>query len=378
MGQLSRYKFNIHAIIILVIFTLLLTSCASKDPVKPKISAKNEKSNTSVMSGENSWKLPIKIPSGEFYKVAGWASNEQFVYITNQGQTSNVYLYQLSTGKSELIYQSDSPIVTAQISPSQKYILVQSSPTSYEGIVTIIDLKGKVKRQETIACYELAFEWNPYNENEIIVEKFNEDWTFALYLLKINSEPMIQLDLPQPFTKWLADSRLAYLKWDENNPKLFAPLAVKDLNTGEEKTLFTEVMQISTFKNLLMTITVEKKDQSEAVYSFYNKELEKVYMFSIPQLSKYSDWLVPFYDYSEKKGQFITLEPKTSGEADTYMDGFNLVSYKLQPANKKTILEGLKNEPLSFSPSGEFLLYGNSFEKIISVNTKKIYALTKE
>ena len=37
---------------------------------------------------------------------------------------------------------------------------------------------------------------------------------------------------------------------------------------------------------------------------------------------------------------------------------------------KKTIMEGLENEPLSCSPSGDVCLYGYYFEKIIDLESK--------
>jgi hypothetical protein len=41
-------------------------------------------------------------------------------------------------------------------------------------------------------------------------------------------------------------------------------------------------------------------------------------------------------------------------------------------------MDGLENVPINVSPTGEALLYGNRFEKIIDLGTKKIYELIKE
>ncbi|MFL6562619.1 MAG: hypothetical protein ACJ8MO_41790, partial [Bacillus sp. (in: firmicutes)] len=102
----------------------------------------NDKPISPVSKQGENWKLPISIPEGEFSKLVGWLSRTQVLYITNLEQTSSVYRYDLITGKSEFIYKSDYPIVNAQISPSKKSILIHSSPSSYKGMVTIIDTKG--------------------------------------------------------------------------------------------------------------------------------------------------------------------------------------------------------------------------------------------
>jgi hypothetical protein len=129
---------------------------------------------------------------------------------------------------------------------------------------------------------------------------------------------------------------------------------------------------------LLVTVSVNEQDQSMANYSFFDKEMKKLFTFSIPQLTNYSDWLVPFYDYNEQKGQFFTFSPVTSGEADSYTEGFQLLAYNPKNGSSSLIMDGLENEPIHLSPTGDALLYGNQFEKIIDIKAKKIYELIKE
>ncbi|WP_066064255.1 hypothetical protein [Neobacillus soli] len=344
------------------------------------IPAKNEKPKAPVTVLGAEWNLPISIPEGEFYKLSGWLSETEIVYITNLEQTSSVYQYNLLSGQSKFIYKSDNPIVNVQISPSKKYLLIHSSPSSNEGLVTIIDIKGSELLQESFASYELVFEWNPYNESEILVTKFAEDWTFQVVLVDMKDLKISERSLTQPFIKWMNKKDIAFLNWDKNNPALVAPLIVKELENGNERTVFPSVVQFSAFRDLLMTVSVNDKDQSMAAYSFFDKGNKKVFSFSIPQLTRFSDWLVPFYDYNKHKGQFITFRPVKSGDADSYSEGFQLVTYNLKKEGSlpELVMEGLENAPVQFSPSGEALLYGNRFDKIIDIKTKKIYELIKE
>ena len=379
IDKLSRQKSNdpIFLILRLFILVLILSACAEKEQLNQKVTPKNEKPKTHAALGDE-WKLPISIPAGEFYKLVGWLSDTQVLYITNLEQTSSVFRYDLLTGKSEFIYKSEHPIVNVEISPSKKRLLIHSSPSSYEGEVTIIDTKGKEQLKKSFASYELAFEWNPYKESKILVTKFDEDWTFQVFLLDLKRANITELNLPQPFIKWTNASEVALITWDENSPSLSAPLIEKNLDNGREKTLYPSVINFSASRNLLMTVAVNEKDQSVASYSFFDKEMKRLFTFSIPQLTNYSDWLVPYNDYNEKKGQFITFSPLTSGEADSYIDGFQLLAYNPKNGGRNLIYEGLENEPIAISPSGNALLYGNQFEKIIDIDSKKIYELIKE
>ena len=324
------------------------------------------------------WKLPIEIPEGEFYKIGGWLTDQEILYITNYEQSSSVYVYHLLTGISELLYKSDAPIVNVQISPSKELILIQSSPSTYEGQVTIVTTDGSEILKKSIPSYELEFEWNQFNESEILISSFNEDWTFQMLLLDIEQNKTTELSIPQPFIKWLNQDKVAFLHWDEATPALFAPLMSKHLGTDNEEAIFDDVLQFSTYRDILMTVTVNDEEKLQAAYTFYKKEKEEVFTFSIPHLTMFSGWLVPFYDFNESKGKFITLKPLKSAEADAYSGGFDLVSYDINKNKSDIILKALKNEPLLLSPLGEAALYGNRFDQIIDLHTKEIYKLVKK
>lgn len=383
VSQLSREKRDRSAgcMFIVAFCFFFLTACSFQQGNKLQSSTDHgtqaKKSTSAGPITTSAWKLPLVVSNGEFAKGCGWLSNDQVVYVTNQEQMSSVYSYNLQTGKSKQLFKSDHPIVTVQISPAKKYLLIHSSPSTYEGTVTIIDLKGKVIWSHSLPSYELSFEWNPYNDSEIAISKFNEDWSFEVFLVNINGHSNTKLSLPQPFVKWMDKDHLAYINWDNDNPALFAPLVIKSLAGDPDQTIVSKVYQFSAFKHKLMTITIDEKDQSKAVYTFFDQNQQQLSQFSMPQLSKFSDWLVPNYDYIEQKGLFLTFRPLKSGEVDSYKDGFQLISHRLKGNKTTVIFPNLDNEPLNCSPSGNLCLYGTRFEKLIDVHSKKIIKWVK-
>jgi hypothetical protein len=357
---------------------MILTACTNKQNTKPKPPEEKEKQDEPLPEEKIEYVLPITPPEGAFYKVAGWLSEQQLLYITNQEQTSSVYQYELYTGKSELLYKTDQPIVTVQISESKKYILVQTSPSSYEGMITIIDQNGTELLKQSLASVELTFEWNPYNESEILIAAFNEDWTFRMYLFDIVNKRAEEFSLPQPFIKWISQNQIAFLQWEEVSFSLYAPLMSINLDDMTDKLILPEVYQFSTFHDLLMTITVDKEDPSQSVYTFFDHDNVPIFSFTMPLLSVFSGWLVPSYDYNQKEGRFITFQPLSSGDADAYSEGFQLISYDIKKGSSEVIMEGLKNAPVVFSPSANALLYGNRLENVIDLEKKEINELVKE
>ncbi|SDM18535.1 hypothetical protein [Bacillus sp. OK048] len=377
--QLSKVVKIIFQISFWLIFASIFSACTHQQDAKPTPSEDVEKQNDPhAAQPEKAWKLPIEIPEGEFYKIGGWLTDQEILYITNYEQSSSLYVYHLLTGSSELLYKSGAPIVSVQISPSKELILIQSSPSTYEGQVTIVTPDGSEIIKKSIPSYELEFEWNQFNESEILISSFNEDWSFQMLLLDIEKNKLAELSIPQPFIKWLGKEEVAFLHWDEASPSLFAPLMSKHLGTDKEETILDDVLQFSTYRNILMTVTVNDEEKLQAAYSFYKKDKKEVFTFSVPHLTMFSGWLVPFYDFNESKGKFITLKPLKSAEADAYSGGFDLVSYDINKDKSDVILKALKNEPLLLSPAGEAALYGNRFDQIIDLHTKEIYKLVKK
>lgn len=364
---------------VLVISVFLITACSLRSSSNHQSPLKNKgRPHVKATNTLSRWKLPISIPQGKFFKVGGLLSDDELVYITNSEHISTLYSYHLSSGKSTPLFKSEYPIGFVQISPTKKNILIQSAPSSYEGQITIIDLNGKELYSQTFPSYELAFEWNPYQDSQILVSSFQENWTFQVFLVDFERKLTKELSLPQPFFKWIDKERFIYLNWDNTQEKLFAPLMTGSLGDASEHALFPNVYQFSAFKNMIMTITVNSKEQSKAIYSFYDQKLNLTYEFSMPQLTKFSDWLVPFYDYNEPNQQFITLKPLKSTEADTYTEGFQLAAYNLKKHTSDILLNGLDNEPIALSPSGKECLYGTRFEKMIDLRTKRIMNIVKE
>lgn len=369
-----------QALILFIVSVFLLNACSNQQNHQSSLKMKTHQQNSSNPTAKEKahWKLPISIPDGEFFKIGGWLSQDKLLYITNKQQTSNLYCYDLVTGKNRLLYKSSYPIGAVQISPEKNSILIQASPSSYEGKITIINLKGVEKYSQLFPSHELATEWNPYKESELLVSKFNEDWTFQVSLVNFEQKITKELSVPQPFLKWVNANKIAYLNWDTNSQSLFAPLVAHSLTTGKDQSLFPKIYQFSTFTNMYLTITINENEKTEAIYSFYDQKLQQIYSFKIPQLTKYSDWLVPYYDYIVKNKLFFTFKPLKSTSEDSYSQGFQLVSYNLKNGKSSILLNGMNNEPILISPNGEACLYGNRFEKLIDLNTKKITELVKE
>lgn len=324
----------------------------------------------------NEVQAPIPIQSGQFNSINGWLNHETIIYMTNVELGTNIYTYNIFTGENQLLLESEAPISSVMASPSGDYVLIHSAPNTYEGIITIVDTNGIEIVNKRISAFEFHFEWNPYDEDKILISSFTEGWDYSIYLLSIKNSILDEIENKEPFVNWFAKDEIIYLNWSQNDLSLFAPLVKRNINEPNEKFLLNEIYYIKTMKDLLMTITVNTENSHEAKYNFFSKGLERVASISVPHLTRYSDWLVPYFDFDQKR--FISLQPLFSTDADTYTNGFQLISFDIVNGDKKVIIDNMNNEPLSCAPSGEYCLYGFYFEKLINLETKTIIPLVND
>ncbi|UAC47241.1 hypothetical protein K6959_10940 [Bacillus aquiflavi] len=320
----------------------------------------------------------LKIQEGQFYKIVGWLNDDTILYLTNLSNGTNVYTYNIFLGKSELLYNSKAPIAYTEISPWKNNILIHSAPSEYLAIVTVIDQTGKLLASEQLESAELSFAWSSFNENKILISTFNEDWSFKMSLWEINKQKLSAVSLTEPFVQWITDKEVGYLKWDHETPALTAPFVRKNIKTDEEKLVPSEAIHFHSFGDYLLAISVNHSETDKAEYIIFDKKLKKLLSFKIPHLSRYSDWLIPYYDIDEKEQKFYTFRPKYSKEEENYRDDFLLVAYDLITGKEETVIEGLNNEPISVSPDGEYILYGYQFEKLINLKTQEVITIIEK
>ena len=319
--------------------------------------------------------VPIDIGElEEFEKSSGWLSDSEILYISNKGEsTSLLYSYNLGTGKKTLLYRSDQPIITALPSPEREKVLIHSA-VSEEGHLTIIDLSGEELYSTSIQSYDITFEWNQFDENLLVISAFTAEWDFNSYLLDLRNNNLKELELPEPFVRWISKDVLVYQEWDEEGMALAAPLNSLALEENKTETLIEDVYQFDSSGEYFMTVQVDE-DENQGSYTFFKNAGQPLASFSAPLLTSFSGWVVPFYDLMENGKEFIYLRANSQGDADLYEGGYNLMRFHLESQKDEVVFSGLANEPLSCSPSGEMCLYGFQLEKVLNIGTNEIFDL---
>ncbi|MFJ7746171.1 hypothetical protein [Peribacillus sp. NPDC097295] len=367
--------FKIVSIVLLCISTTLLISACepSNDLSKPMADTEKEHSQSNQKTSLST----LEIPASEKDKIEaiyGWLDSNTILYAEKKDGTDSRQLmeWNLETNASTIFYQPASDFTEVSISPSGKHVMISSFTSSGKASITILDRTGNPQYSLVIPAYELAFDWNAYQEGMLFVTSFYEDWTYSSYVINAEEQTVQSLDFPQPFAQWDSENGLMFLDWNRNEPALTAPLERKALNDKAEENLMLDVIHFKKVKTTLMTIQVETEKHDRGTYAFYDDTNKSIQSFSVPLLKSFSDWVIPAYDLLEKDKELVTFVPVESKDADQYENKFTLTKMNWETGAQEELMKDMENEPLSCSLDGSLCLYGNQFEKIIDMKTHQI------
>ncbi|WP_160118443.1 hypothetical protein [Bacillus sp. V59.32b] len=356
---------------ILAVISLFLLISACQPQAKPVTDDHNEEvpSRHKLLNEEND----------KFEAALGWLDSETILYSVKQdeNQPPQLKVFNRKTGKQEIFYQPEAAIVNVSISPSRNYVLVHTSSSPHKANIDILKQDGTKEYSVAIPSDELDFSWNPYEDGILFLTSFSEDWSFTSYVLDTKKKAIAPLDFPQPFAQWAGKEELLYVDWKKEDPDLRAPLISLNIKNQKKETVMLDVVHFQKIKNGLMAIQVESEKPDQAEYKFYNGKKEQVSSFSVPHVNTFSDSMIPFYSFDDKKNTFYTFTPESAFTGDPYQGTFKLIEYNWETGKKKEVLKEMENAPLSCSSEGSWCLYGHQLESVINMQEKKVYPLLK-
>ncbi|UTE76326.1 hypothetical protein [Rossellomorea sp. KS-H15a] len=317
------------------------------------------------------------LPADGFIENVGWLSSSEILSVREEDGVTTFYIYNVYDGSNQKIYDVQPSYVSASISSDKKKILIHSSPASYKAQLTIIDRSGEVQFQKDVPSYDLTHSWSPFNDDTVVMTTFNEDWSFQVFEIKIGDGTMDPIDVEQPFVQWQSASSVLYQDWSKDEVSVSAPLVAQNILDGEKEMIVEDSIHFNQFKSSLLSV-FSREEKGPFTYQFIHSNGEVQSEFTVDLLSRYSDWLIPYYDMIEGTGRLITFIANEPGSFDTYSGTFSLKEWDTDSGKEEVLFDDLPLEPIKCSPDGESCLYGNQLEKVINFKNSSIVQLLKE
>ncbi|WP_064091507.1 YqgU-like beta propeller domain-containing protein [Rossellomorea aquimaris] len=347
---------------------ILLSACQSKETT----TSLPQKSEAPVIKEV---KMEGQSSKG-FIENIDWVSESEILTVKKEENQTALYIYDVFEGSSRKIYETSSYVLSA-VSPDKEKIIIHSAPTTYSAELSIIDLNGTILFQDEIPSYELTYSWSKYDESRLLITSFAEDWSFQVFLLDLQSKTMDLLQIDQPFLHWRSDVEVLFQDWNEEDISVSAPLVSKNILDNEEQLVVESSIHFNVFNKQILAV-VPTNEEDRFTYQFITQDGKVDSHFEVSLLSRYSDWLIPYYDMIEDKDQLLTFVANEPGVFDTYNGTFSLRSWNAKTGEETILYKELPLEPIKCSPTGTYCLYGNQLEKIIDLKNTTIIQLVKE
>lgn len=357
--------------VFLIVLAFLLIACESHQLPKDQ-KAEGQKENDAK---EEKKILPLTVNEDYFQHVVGWFDDDTILYINNKPNTSEMVLYNFAIGTSTTFFQSESPIIQAVPNEDREMFFIHVSPNNYEAHVIVVNRKGEVLFEWDVSSFDLFVKWNPFNTSEIFVSAFYEDWSYETYFIDVSEKDIQENVVDVPFIQWADHAKVAYIKWNNEEPELSGPLYLFDLVDGTERLIAQNVIGHVHHQSRVIYLQENPLENGNGFYKFLNlRTMQATEQFAVPLVSQYSQWLFPYYELDKKGEHFYTFIPLDIMEEEP---SFQLSKINIETGHQSQVIPELLNEPISLSPGGEYLLYGFRFEKLVKLDEKKVYDIIK-
>lgn len=368
-AHIINVKCTYYTVLLLISTVLLLTAC---EPAKDLQDHANK--NPDVQEQISIGKLTLnKKDANEMEAIYGWLSSDTILYSKKQKDEDFPLLmtWNLKSNEHRIFYNPTAPISAVSISPAKSYVLVS---TALEKKVqnNILNANGEPVYSVSLPAFDITYEWNVYKDGVLFLSNFYEDWTYNSYIVNAVKQTTKMIDHPEPFAQWDSAQGMMFLDWKKGESALSAPLMRKELNEEKMDSIMLDVIHFKKMKQTLMTIQMNTEKPNWATYGFFDKEYKPITTFSVPFLNNKSNWDIPAYDFNEDKSAFFSFIPEKPISADQNDGNYTLIQFNWKTNKKETIMEHMKNEPLSCSPDGNLCLYGYRLDKIIDVRDRKM------
>jgi hypothetical protein len=362
----------------IALLVVLLASCSSFQPdgIENAMEREVQVSLKDIPSGHFFGDLPIipiELNGEQFNTVGDWFDNTSVLYIVNGNNGSKIYRYHLYTGVRELFFETTHQIITLEANQNRSYFVVHTSISGYEANLIILDHQGNEVVNWAVESVELQYVWNPFDENQLFITSFQDDWSFQNYVVDMKQKQVEKAEVNQPFIQWIDSSKVAYLQW-ENELSLNAPLYQYNIVEKTEEKVLENTLAFHTYKELLITIS---SVETNSLYQFFDtKNLQLKQSFQLPMINTFSDrWWIPHYDYNTASDSFFYFQPIM---VENELASLQLIKYSVKTGEETVVLNETSDRPINLSPDGTLCLIGFQLEELIDMKKNEIKPLIKQ
>jgi TolB protein len=166
-------------------------------------------------------------------------SSKNFIYVSDEGGLPELFLYNLTTGRSQKMMGLPSPAGWPSVSKDGRYLAFSAAPSG-DWDIFIVELDDEVPVVDTLKLlvanpgFDISPEWSP--DGNQLVYTFNQDMSLSLYVFDLDTMENVKL--------WTSLGNEWYPRWTYQDLLLFQSyvngslkILTMNVNTGDIRVL---------------------------------------------------------------------------------------------------------------------------------------------
>ncbi|EXJ22454.1 lipoprotein [Alkalibacterium sp. AK22] len=318
----------------------------------------------------------LEINYQDFQKIAGWVSNDTLLVHSGDSQLHAFHLFDIFTGEIELIYESDSYILSTEINQGENLVLFQEVSDDISQL-HVMELEGGILHSTELphGGY-VTLDWNTIDPGRIFISHYAYDPGEALESIRVQvwdteQGSLEDIAVPSMYPKWYSSN--VYLYVDELKGQ---NLYIVDSREADSDMLISrDIRDFFLHQDTFIGIVPSDINENH-VYLFHEYPfLVGEQVITIPKVSLFDAPVKPFLTQSRRDGDIygvIAREPVTLEEE---LGTFALQKLDFEAEDMTEIMPLPYDAPVLLSPNEEYVLFGWRYEYLIDLGNQEMHEL---
>lgn len=350
-------KRRLASIILSLASILILTACAQRlsYPDQSGVSEQSLSSGPNIRS----------ISKDEFLYTVGWLDDTTILLAMGSNGIYGLYSHDLDTGKERPIRTFSDRLVFVALSTNGRRILVQVASQQGNNVM-MIDKSGNVLADIRFSEGLLTgVSWNPANEGKLFLSSKKTVGSLVNYLWDLSSEEaLVALSVTEEMPDWYSENM--YLQKKTTNEGV-SVLLLSDIRfPGKDTVIDQEILAYGLEGESVWVVAPSDINAEELfVVSYYPLLVAQGYV-ALPCITDGSRLVIPEFRKGRDSDETFALLPKQESDGAAGIS-FELAKIDFSENAMEVLTEVERMAPISVSPEGTYVLYGEHYEYLYDV-----------
>lgn len=307
----------------------------------------------------------------DFLYAAGWLDEQSILTVLKRNDEEGIYSYDCQKNEVKPIRAFNGEIQYISISPNRERILLQVMTPEGEDTL-LLDKSGKVILERKLGIGRLiSLSWNPTDADKIFLGVADTPNNEKYFLWGMTEGSLTEQTDVATQPSWYSQNLFLHTTaFDGDGKNLFLLDDVRP--QGEETIINRNVFRYEIEGESVVMITPSEFNPNELLLVYYYPLLIDQGFIGIQAIYEQDKLLLPELAIAADSADIFSVMP---AEGKDHKLAYSIVQADFGTKSMSTVLAVEALAPITSSPDGKHLLYGDSYQFLVDVAQRKLLKL---